>query len=149
MTNLRRVASVMVIMARVDTVISVGASLVLFGKLHRINDIFEVSLEIRRVGACALLTSGECSSAVSSSFVKPCISPGLSDTSLCAGFKCGIDHAGSVVNGVCRGDFQPYDSNMRVLGILRNLSAKTRSKLIFLLVLNSQVLEFRVGRLSK
>lgn len=48
----------MVIMARVDTVITVDASLALFGKLRRINDVFEVALEIRRVGACALLTSG-------------------------------------------------------------------------------------------
>ncbi|CAM9669747.1 unnamed protein product [Ectocarpus sp. 8 AP-2014] len=47
----------MVVMARVDTVITVGASLALFAKLRRINDVFEVSLEIRRVGACALLTS--------------------------------------------------------------------------------------------
>ncbi|CAN0323244.1 unnamed protein product [Ectocarpus fasciculatus] len=55
--GLARVASVMVTVARVDTVITVAASLALFGKLRRINDVFEVSLEIRRVGACALLTS--------------------------------------------------------------------------------------------
>ncbi|CBN77106.1 hypothetical protein Esi_0036_0046 [Ectocarpus siliculosus] len=52
-----RVGSFMVIVAMIESLITLGASLVLFGKLRRTNDIFEVSLEIRKVGACALLTT--------------------------------------------------------------------------------------------
>ncbi|CAM9640316.1 unnamed protein product [Ectocarpus sp. 8 AP-2014] len=55
--GLARVGSFMVIVAMIESLITLGASLVLFGKLRRTNDIFEVSLEIRKVGACALLTT--------------------------------------------------------------------------------------------
>lgn len=60
-----RVASFMVIVVKIESLITFGASLALFGKLQRTHDIFKVSLEIRKVGACALLTSGECWFAVS------------------------------------------------------------------------------------
>lgn len=64
-SNLHRVASFMVIVAKIESLITLGASLALFGKVQWINDIFKASLEIRKVGACALLTSGECWFAVS------------------------------------------------------------------------------------
>ncbi|CAM9567058.1 unnamed protein product, partial [Ectocarpus sp. 12 AP-2014] len=55
--GLERVASFMVIVVKIESLITLGASLALFGKLQRTHDIFKVSLEIRKVGACALLTS--------------------------------------------------------------------------------------------
>lgn len=66
----------MIIVAMIESLITLGASLVLFGKLRRINDVFEVSLEIQKVGACALLTTGECSFAASTEI---CFAPTVSD----------------------------------------------------------------------
>ncbi|CAM9445951.1 unnamed protein product [Ectocarpus fasciculatus] len=55
--GLARVGSFMIILAIIESLITLGASLVLFGKLRRTNDVFEVSMEIQKVGACALLTT--------------------------------------------------------------------------------------------
>lgn len=59
-SNLHRVASFMVVAAKFESLVMLGASLALFGKLQQTQDVFKVSLEIRKVGACAVLTSGEC-----------------------------------------------------------------------------------------
>lgn len=42
-----------------DMVLTLGASIVLFGKLRRTEDIFNMSLEIQRVGAFALVALSE------------------------------------------------------------------------------------------
>ncbi|CAN0335808.1 unnamed protein product, partial [Ectocarpus sp. 12 AP-2014] len=55
--GLARVASFMVTVVKIDTVVTLSASLALFGQLRRTQDVFKVSLEIQRAGACALLTS--------------------------------------------------------------------------------------------
>lgn len=58
----------MVTVVKIDTFITLSASLALFGQLYRTKDVFKVSLEIQRAGACALVTSGECLLAASNSF---------------------------------------------------------------------------------
>ncbi|CAN0081572.1 unnamed protein product [Ectocarpus sp. 12 AP-2014] len=55
--GLARVATFMVTVVKIDTVVTLSASLALFGQLRRTQDVFRVSLEIQRAGACALLTS--------------------------------------------------------------------------------------------
>ncbi|CAM9446022.1 unnamed protein product [Ectocarpus fasciculatus] len=55
--GLARVATFMVTVVKIDTFITLSASLALFGKLYRTKDVFKVSLEIQRAGACALVTS--------------------------------------------------------------------------------------------
>lgn len=54
-----RVASFMFVIFLLDTFAIIGASLALYGKLRRMNDIYSMSLEIQLVGAFALLSLGK------------------------------------------------------------------------------------------
>lgn len=42
-----------------DTLLTVGACVVLYGKLRKTDDIYNMSTEIQRVGAVALLALGK------------------------------------------------------------------------------------------
>ena len=42
-----------------DTLLTIGACLVLYGKLRKTDDIYRMSTELQRVGAVALLALGE------------------------------------------------------------------------------------------
>lgn len=50
-----RVAYYTLVLFISDTLVTIGASFVLFGKLRKTNDIYKMSVEIRKLGAFALL----------------------------------------------------------------------------------------------
>ncbi|CAB1108737.1 unnamed protein product [Ectocarpus sp. CCAP 1310/34] len=54
-----RVAGAMIAVIAVDMLLTIGASLMLVGKLARTKDMFDMSVEIRSVGGFALLALGE------------------------------------------------------------------------------------------
>jgi len=55
-----RIASLTFVAVVVETLLTVGICSALVGKLRKIHDIFGMSLEMQKVGACALVVLGEC-----------------------------------------------------------------------------------------
>lgn len=59
MLDLSRIASFAMIVVVMDVLLTIGATLAFIAKLRTTNDLFDMSLEIKSVGACLLGALGK------------------------------------------------------------------------------------------